>query len=727
VTERAILMKLFYYNEHFNFGDALNPWLWSKLLPGILNEDDRVAFIGIGTLLNEWLPYRTPTAQQRIVFSTGVGYGDGLPHRESIDRIYSVRGPLSARALELAPELAVTDGAVLLRRCFQPPSQKLYRFAYMPHWQQADCDWQLICQELGWNYIDPRWSIAQILAAISQTEVLLAEAMHGAIVADALRVPWIPIVTNEGVLTFKWHDWCQSLGLEYLPVFLAPPTPFIPLTGSFDPHNLVRDWASQKQAVYQFQEIANTIQPQLSADNKIEDLTCELEVRLDRFQTDFHRGDFQLTTDRVSKIVDPPTPDSALITDLARFYPPREPIQIALPDRGIHPSFSPASAAEIAEFQREYQIDTPYLILLGELDVPAEPLSQCQFLNIYPAVAELLDRGHIKIIHLSKQLESQPIPTQLNVRSITISDRSKLVAAYSGAIAAIDLTYMRGLDVSIVTAMACGCPIVSDRDSLYSIVATSALLSPSYTDSLAVSAALAEVQTSEIQARLIDRGLKFACQFSALAMAEIVTKRLLEFTDEMQSPLLSPLVRLSWYELRQIQQSISASFDRQQLQLQQDLTTAQQQLNTDRQVLTTTQQQLATTQQQLSDTQQQLTTTQQQLSDARQITTITQQDLITTKEDLITTQQELTQTQNNSIVIQQELTTIQHGLITTQHNLITTQQDLTITQQDLTTTQQNLNNARDQIRSMEQSKFWQVRERWILVKKKIKHIFKAQS
>ncbi|WP_310428401.1 polysaccharide pyruvyl transferase family protein [Chamaesiphon sp. VAR_48_metabat_135_sub] len=720
-------MKLFYYNEHFNFGDALNPWLWSRLLPGILNEDDRVAFIGIGTLINEWLPYRTPAAQQRIVFSTGVGYGDGLPQRESIDRIYAVRGPLSARALELAPELAVTDGAVLLRRCFQPLSQKLFRFAYMPHWQQADCDWQLICQELGWNYIDPRWSIAQILAAISQTEVLLAEAMHGAIVADALRVPWIPIVTNEGVLTFKWHDWCQSLGLEYTPVFLAPPTPFIPLTGSFDPRNLVSDWASQKQAVYQFQEIANTIRPQLSADNWIEDLTCELEVRLDRFKTDFHRGDFHLTTDRVSTIVGPPSPDSALLTDLAQLYHHREPIQPALPDRGIHPSFSPASAEDVAEFQREYQIDTPYLVLLGEIDTSAGHLSQRQFLDICSAVSASIDRGHIKIIHLSKQLESHPIPTQLNVKSITISDRSKLVAAYSGAIAAIDLTDIRGLDVSVVTAMACGCPIISDRDSLYSIVATSALLSPSYTDRLAVSAALAEVQTSEIQARLIERGLEFARQFSALAMAEIVTKRLLEFNDDMWSTQLSPLVRLSWYQLRQIQRSISASFDRQQLQLQQDLTTAQQQLSADRQILTTTQQQLSdtqqqltTTQQQISDTQQQLSDTQQQLSDARKITTKTQQNLITT-------QQELTQIQHNSIVIQQELTTIQHSLITTQHNLIITQQDLTTTQQDLTTTQQNLNNTRDRIQSMEQSKFWKVRERWIAVKRKIKNVFEAKS
>jgi succinoglycan biosynthesis protein ExoV len=303
-------MQLFYYRDKFNFGDALNPWLWSKLLPGVLDQDASTAFVGIGTLLNEWLPYHTPQAGRRAIFSTGVGYGDGLPRIDDSYRIYCLRGPLSAKALGVAPELAVTDGAILLRRHYSPASEKSCRFAYMPHWQQADEDWDLVCQELGWSYIDPRWSIEKILASISQTEVLLAEAMHGVIIADALRVPWIPIVTHPDILSFKWHDWCQSIAVEYTPQYIQP------LVNVSMSQNLASQWVVHKQAVDRFQAIASSTKPQLSNDRKIEDLTVELEARLEQFKSDVRAGVYQPIVVPVRQ----PAPDD-LIVDLTQFYP----------------------------------------------------------------------------------------------------------------------------------------------------------------------------------------------------------------------------------------------------------------------------------------------------------------------------------------------------------------------------------------------------------------------
>lgn len=49
-------MKLCYYklpNGEQNFGDSLNLWLWNKLIPGILDNNESVAFIGIGSLINK--------------------------------------------------------------------------------------------------------------------------------------------------------------------------------------------------------------------------------------------------------------------------------------------------------------------------------------------------------------------------------------------------------------------------------------------------------------------------------------------------------------------------------------------------------------------------------------------------------------------------------------------------------------------------------------------------
>lgn len=44
--------------------------------------------------------------------------------------------------------------------------------------------------------------------------------MHGAIVADAYRIPWIG-VDMYGINKFKWQDWMLSLGLD-VPLYKLP-------------------------------------------------------------------------------------------------------------------------------------------------------------------------------------------------------------------------------------------------------------------------------------------------------------------------------------------------------------------------------------------------------------------------------------------------------------------------------------------------------------------------
>ncbi|MGD1914332.1 MAG: hypothetical protein ACFB2X_26895 [Rivularia sp. (in: cyanobacteria)] len=64
---------------------------------------------------------------------SGVGYGGrGLPTIDESWKIYCVRGPLSAKKLGIAPELAVSDGAALIRRMYKLSTHKRTKFAYMP-------------------------------------------------------------------------------------------------------------------------------------------------------------------------------------------------------------------------------------------------------------------------------------------------------------------------------------------------------------------------------------------------------------------------------------------------------------------------------------------------------------------------------------------------------------------------------------------------------------------
>ncbi|MEM9164563.1 MAG: polysaccharide pyruvyl transferase family protein [Cyanobacteria bacterium P01_F01_bin.4] len=227
-------MKLFHYQRRDrtpNFGDELNTWLWPKLMPGSFDDDDSTLFVGTGTLLNSLLAERTKAAQRLIIFSSGAGYEQPIQQIPQHWQIACVRGPLSAAVLALPTTTAIADGGILVNRCFTPTGEKTSDYGFMPHIHHANYaapDWKQICEPLGVRYIDPRGPVEQVLEAIGQVKVLLAEAMHGAIVADALRVPWVPIVTSPRILRFKWQDWCASMALPYRPQVLPPLTGYPP-------------------------------------------------------------------------------------------------------------------------------------------------------------------------------------------------------------------------------------------------------------------------------------------------------------------------------------------------------------------------------------------------------------------------------------------------------------------------------------------------------------------
>jgi succinoglycan biosynthesis protein ExoV len=304
-------VKLFHYQRPDgveNFGDALNLWLWPQLLPDQLDQEDGCILVGIGTLLNQQLPRRLRGTKRVIIFSTGAGYERPLKTIPEHWQIYCVRGPLSARQLGLAPERAIADGAILLRRFFSPHPAKRYPVGFMPHIHHATFaseEWQTICARLGYSYIDPRWPVERVLEAIGQVEVLLAEAMHGAIAADALRVPWVPIHTSARILNFKWQDWCAAVGVPYCPHYCSPLAIYPPVaqgvrSGLRASHHWLRTtsqwsqgsghWLGGANAAAvgsRLQQIARRAYPGLSAEGLLQQLSDRLEEQLVQLQKDW--------------------------------------------------------------------------------------------------------------------------------------------------------------------------------------------------------------------------------------------------------------------------------------------------------------------------------------------------------------------------------------------------------------------------------------------------------
>ena len=207
-------MKLYYWNWRRNFGDELSKFLLSRKVPHLLVEQRPVLLLGIGTLLNTKVPSEPTT---KVVFSSGCGYGS-KPVIDDCWHFYCVRGPLTAKALGLSLKTAVTDGGVLIREYFErEQDHRQDLIGFVPHWSHMTERLGGLLRDEGVLPIDPMRSPQEVIRDISSVDVLITESLHGAVVADSLRIPWVPVTLSSSILDFKWIDWCTTVGLDYSP------------------------------------------------------------------------------------------------------------------------------------------------------------------------------------------------------------------------------------------------------------------------------------------------------------------------------------------------------------------------------------------------------------------------------------------------------------------------------------------------------------------------------
>ncbi len=212
----------YYRSDPPNFGDELNTLVWRALVPELEKTERDGVLVGIGTILDGSIP------RDRDIFVVGTGAGlvptppDLLTSRF---HIMAVRGPLTAALAGLPADLAVTDPALLLRviypQLLRAPGRPAGRTIFVPHFTTAkDEGWRRACTLAGVEFVDPTGSCNTILKKIASARLVIAEAMHAAIVADAFRVPWTPVSSTRHFSTFKWVDWALSLQVPYRPTVL---------------------------------------------------------------------------------------------------------------------------------------------------------------------------------------------------------------------------------------------------------------------------------------------------------------------------------------------------------------------------------------------------------------------------------------------------------------------------------------------------------------------------
>ncbi len=199
-----------------NFGDELNTVLWPHLLPDFFDDDPAELFLGIGSVLDT----RHDPAALKLVAGAGYGGYEAPPVLDANWVVHWVRGPRTARRLGLPEACGLGDPAMLISASVDPAARSI---GFMPHFESLPLGpWAEAAATAGVRLIDPRNDPVAILNAIGQCRLLLCEAMHGAIVADAMRVPWVALQPIVPLHRAKWLDWAEPLGLQVMFQPLAP-------------------------------------------------------------------------------------------------------------------------------------------------------------------------------------------------------------------------------------------------------------------------------------------------------------------------------------------------------------------------------------------------------------------------------------------------------------------------------------------------------------------------
>lgn len=202
--------------------------------------------VGLGTILDDRLP---EVEGCKIVFGSGVR---SLTPPACLARgwdVRFVRGPISAA---VTGAHSITDPAYAVRllprwsEAAIGPSNQGAPIGVMPHFGSLSAaPWEAICRRTGRIFLDPTAPVEVVLASIASCSGVITEAMHGAILADAMRVPWARMGAHawrrEGlhVHGLKWMDWALSMGVD-VPFAVWAEVPPPGRSGSHSPVGLLR-------------------------------------------------------------------------------------------------------------------------------------------------------------------------------------------------------------------------------------------------------------------------------------------------------------------------------------------------------------------------------------------------------------------------------------------------------------------------------------------------------
>jgi hypothetical protein len=204
-----------------NFGEKINLKVAEYFFKDYLidfhsNKKDDLIFSMVHSngLDESWIKSGT----KNVYFGCGLGYNitnDINQFKKNIEKIFFVRGPLTASFLDCE---YVTDPAILFIKTNyykERVNSENDKVMFTCH-NSLIRDISLIQNILNTDFhvvsiSDP---MEEIIEKMTNTKLLISSALHAIIIADLMRIPWIPINYQTLNCWIKFKDYAYSLGID---------------------------------------------------------------------------------------------------------------------------------------------------------------------------------------------------------------------------------------------------------------------------------------------------------------------------------------------------------------------------------------------------------------------------------------------------------------------------------------------------------------------------------
>jgi len=144
----------------------------------------------------------------------GTGVIDTTPLHLPRLEILAVRGPLTAKALDLKRNVAFGDPGLLVSDILPTPA-KNGKVGIVPHYvDKAHPVIEAAAKDDRFVIINVEDDWKNTVSHISQCDLILSSSLHGLIVADAYGIPnqWLELSQNVIGAGFKFQDYADGVG-----------------------------------------------------------------------------------------------------------------------------------------------------------------------------------------------------------------------------------------------------------------------------------------------------------------------------------------------------------------------------------------------------------------------------------------------------------------------------------------------------------------------------------